>query len=142
MSDSIFDKPEESFPLIPTTNAFFYLLAGTWLEYVVEPRILRDGDGYIKGGKIEKSSLLTEAEITEVSEVLTNQANYGDRGMGSRCFFPGFAFTFGEGAARVEVLICLECSWVAFFTSHTEQWLVPNDLGSSQLLALYSRLGA
>lgn len=142
MSDSIFAKAEEGFPSIPCAGAWVHKLAGLPPEYVVEPRVLRDESGYIKGGKIENSAPLPQAIISQVIQVLTTEAHYGDRGMGARCFFPGFAFLFGDGAERVEVLVCLECSWVVFHSRAGEQWLVPNQLGESKLKALYERLVA
>ena len=142
MPESIFATAGESIPGLPSSTAWVHRLAGLPLEYVVEPRVLRDADGYIKGGKIEKSAPLLPTDVAEVIEALTSTSNYGDRGMGARCFFPGFAFTFGEAPHKVDVLVCLECSWVAFYSLQGEQWLVPNEFGEAKLRALYERLAA
>ncbi len=142
MPQSIFAKHGESFPNIPRGPAWVHRLAGLPPEFAVEPRVLRDGAGYIMGGKIESTAPLNEADAAEVIEVLTDANTYGDRGMGARCFFPGFAFSFGEAQGKIDVLVCLECSWVVFYSPQGEQWLVPNQSGEATLRAIYERLVA
>ena len=142
MTESIFATDSEDFPPLPATDSFVHRLAGLPPEYLVEPRVLLEKDGYVKGAKIEQTKPLSPANLATVKQVLTDRSNYGDRGMGARCFFPGFAFTFGAGSAQVEVLICLECSWVVFHSSSAEQWLVPSESGETKLRALYEQLVA
>jgi hypothetical protein len=142
MPESIFAAAGEQIPNLPSSPAWVHKLAGLPLEYIVEPRVLRDGDGYVKGGKIGKTAPLSAADAAEIIGVLASHSSYGDRDMGARCFFPGFAFTFGERPQRVEVMVCLECSWVAFYSPQGEQWLVPGSLGEAKLKALYARLVA
>jgi hypothetical protein len=142
MTESIFATDSEDFPALPATESFVHRLAGLPLEYLVEPRVLLEKDGYVKGGRIEQTSPLSPANLANVKEVLTDRSNYGDRGMGARCFFPGFAFTFGSGPSQVEVLVCLECAWVVFYSAGAEQWLVPSESGQTKLRALYEQLAA
>ncbi len=62
--------------------------------------------------------------------------------MGSRCFVPGFAFSFGEGHEYVHVQVCLECSWVVFHSTAGSQSCVPSEQGESHLRDFYERLVA
>jgi hypothetical protein len=142
MSENIFATDSEDFPALPAMESFVHRLAGLPPEYLVEPRVLLEKDGYIKGGKIEQTKPLSVADLANIKQVLTDRSNYGDRGMGARCFFPGFAFTFGSGSSQVEVLVCLECSWVVFYSANAVQWLVPSESGETKLRAMYEQLVA
>jgi len=141
MSESIFASEGESFPVLPSP-ALAHRLSGNFPEYVAEAPVLREGDGYLKGYHVLKTSSLTSELAREVVSVLTDPVNYGDRGRGAMCFFPGFGFTFGEGQNSVVALVCLECSWVMFYSGQGLQSIVPSPAGEARLRALYERVVA
>ena len=107
----------QTLPVLVSAGAFVHKIAGSFPEYEVEPRILREGDGYLKGCRVLETSALSTADTESIIAVLTNPNSYGDRGMGARCFFPGLAFSFGTDEENVHVQVCLECSWVVFHPS-------------------------
>ena len=132
--------PMKKIPTLSPESSLIHALAGSPPEYVVEPRVLVEGDGYIKGCRVTGTHLLSPSDAAQVISVLTDPASYGDRGMGARCFFPGFAFTFGADSSQTKVLVCLECSWVVFYSSGTELSLVPSPAGATALRAIYEAL--
>jgi hypothetical protein len=83
---------------------------------------------------------VSDSDVAAVRELLTNTKTYGDRGQGARCYFPGFAFTFGEGTAAVDVLVCLECRWVVFHSGGQSVSVVPTDDGLARLRGIYQTL--
>ncbi|MDR0258658.1 MAG: hypothetical protein LBI76_02545 [Comamonas sp.] len=127
-------------PNMARSPAWVYRLSGMPLEYGATPKDLLEGQGYLKGAKVEASSELKSTTALEVAAAFANLSNYGDRGMGGRCFFPGFAFSFGEDAQKVEVLVCLECNWVGFFWNGRDLWLAPSENGLTQFRKIYNEL--
>ena len=130
----------QALPSLAPVGALFHRLSGALPEYEVEPRVLLEGNGYIKGCKVVHTTALSPTDAEGIIEILLNDNSYGDRGMGSRCFFPGFAFTFGATAEQAHVQVCLECSWVVFHTAAGSQSFVPSPTGEARLKAVYERL--
>lgn len=130
----------EALPSLAATHARFHKLAGSFPEYEPEAPVLREGNGYLKGCRVEATAVLAHEDRDHVIQVLLDPASYGDPGMGARCFFPGFAFSFGDGANEVHVQVCLECFWVVFHSASGTQRCVPSAAGSARLRALYERL--
>jgi hypothetical protein len=132
----------QAIPLLNSSEAFIHQLAGGFPEYVGEPRTLLEGAGYVKGCKVLQTSPLSTADATHIIKVLTEPENYGDPGMGARCFFPGFALSFSGGMELVHVQVCLECSWIVFHMNSSRLSFVPSEQGERQLRAIYERLAA
>ncbi len=108
MTESIFATDSEDFPPLPATDSFVHRLAGLPPEYLVEPRVLLEKDGYVKGAKIEQTKPLSPANLATVKQVLTDRSNYGDRGMGARCLswfrlhiWGGFSASRGAHLSRM-----------------------------------------
>ena len=83
---------------------------------------------------------MSDADVAAARELITNIKTYGDRSLGMRCYFPGFAFTFGQGPAAVDVLVCLECHWVVLHSGEQSVSLVPTNDGLAQLKRIYETL--
>jgi hypothetical protein len=83
---------------------------------------------------------VTDSDVVGARALLTSTKTYGDRGMAARCYFPGFAFTFGDSTLAVDALVCLECRWVVFHFGGQSISLVPTDDGLARLREIYQTL--
>ena len=132
----------QELPALNSSGAFIHKLSGSPPEYQLEPRLLLEGSGYMKGCKVLETSGLSAEDSAQIVAILSTAESYGDQDMGARCFFPGFAFSFGTGEQLVHVQVCLECSWVVFHSNASSQSFVPSAKGETQLRAVYERLVA
>jgi len=132
----IFSKETDRIPELPLAPATAYRLAGQPPEFD-GPQKLRVGPDYLHGCRIIRRWAVSDTDVTPARQLLTSTNTYGDRGLGARCYFPGFAFTFGAGAAAVDVLVCLECRWVVFHFGGQSVSLVPTDDGLARLREIY-----
>jgi hypothetical protein len=139
MPQHIFATKNETFPFFPVGRVSAHRLAGESPEYENAPRALLENSDYIKGCLIEHSVTLVPEDVAAIISILADHSSYGERGRGSRCFFPGLALTFADEARTVDVLVCLECSWVVFYSAFGEQWLVPSQSGEKRLRSIYEK---
>ena len=109
----IFFKDTDRLPALPSGHTTAYRLAGQHPEYE-GPNKIRVSPEHLHGCRIVRRWSVLDSDVMAARELLASIKTYGDRGMGARCYFPGFAFTFGDGIAAVDVLVCLECRWVVF----------------------------
>jgi hypothetical protein len=58
----------------------------------------------------------------------------------NQCFEPGMAVSFGDGAHRVDVLICLLCNRAVFFSGDNRVGRCISDEGNKRLSSIYTRL--
>jgi len=58
----------------------------------------------------------------------------------SQCFEPGMAFSFGQGADHVDVLICLLCNRAVFFRGDAQVGRCISEEGNKRLTAVYQTL--
>jgi hypothetical protein len=135
----IFFKDTDTIPDLPLGHTMAYRLAGQHPEYD-GPHKLRVGPDYLHGCRIVSRSLMTEGVVVAARDLLTSIKTYGDRAMGARCYFPGFAFSFGAGTAKVDVLVCLECRWVVFHFGGQSVSVAPTDDGLARLREIYQTL--
>ena len=120
-------------------KAHSYRLTGQHPEYE-GPDKLRVGSDYLHGYRIVRRWPVSDSDVAGARGLLTSVKTYGDRGLGARCFFPGFAFTFGDGTAVVDVMICLECRWVIFHFGGRSMSVAPTDDGLVRLREIYQKL--
>ena len=119
--------------------ALAFRLGGTPPRYEGDPPRLAEGEGLLYGCSVVAVRPLTDEEVTEVRAGLADPSTYGDPSRGARCYFPGFAFRLGDGSEVEDVLVCLECHWVAFHTVESTQSRVPSEAGTRTLRTLYRR---
>ena len=131
-----FVKDADRIPELPLDHATAYRLGGQHPEYE-GPQKLRVGPDYLHGCRIVRRWTVPDADVATARELIINIKTYGDRGMGDRCYFPGFAFTFGESTAAVDVLVCLECRWVVFHFGGESVSEAPTDDGLARLREIY-----
>ncbi len=74
----------------------------------------------------------------ELREILGSPSTYTF--FDSDCFEPGMAVSFGEGAYRVDVLICLLCDRAVFYRGDRQVGRHISDQGKMRLTAIYQRL--
>jgi len=91
--------------------------------------------GQLRSARILEDKQLTLTQDARVRSVFTEVASFG--GEGARCFIPGLGFTIGEGAEKVEILVCLKCYWAYFFRGDTQTVEALSDLGYRQLYEIY-----
>src|SRR4051812_39326200 len=66
----------------------------------------KDSDKLLYGWQIKASKKIEDkAVFARTSDILTDKKTYG--GDGAKCFMPGFAFRFKDGAAIYTFVICL-----------------------------------
>ena len=135
----IFLKDTDTIPELPSGPATAYRLAGQHPEYEA-PQRLRVGPDHLHGCRILRRWPVADNDMVAARELLMSTKTYGDRGLGARCYFPGFAFTFGETAGGVDVLVCLECHWVVFHSGAQSVSVVPTDGGLARLREVYETL--
>jgi hypothetical protein len=139
MGRNIFGRDGESFPRLNHDSSTVFRLAGGSPEYLPETRLLRKGPNHLQGCRILATNALVADVAKEIASIVLNERHYDPDRNGARCYFPGFGFRFGSGDECVEILICLECSWVVFHSSSGQQSLVPNRRGISVLRHLYEQ---
>jgi hypothetical protein len=132
----IFFKDTDRIPDLPLGLTAVYRLAGQHPEYEA-PHRLRVGSEFLHGCRVIQRWTVPGTDVATVRELLMNIKTYGDRGMGARCYFPGFAFTFGQSTATVDVLVCLECRWVVFHFGEQSVSIAPTDNGLARLREIY-----
>jgi hypothetical protein len=129
-------KDTDGIPDLPLGDTTAYRLAGQHPEFE-GPQKLRVGPDYLHGCRIVRRWAAHARDVVATRELLMSIKTYGDRGMGARCYFPGFAFTFGEGTEAVDALVCLECRWVVFHFGGQSVSVVPTDDGLARLRNIY-----
>ncbi len=140
MAQSIFGREGGAFPELDLSHVAAHRLPGRSAEWDQEANAVVKRDGYLHGFKVERTILLTHEVAHVLAAKLVSPANYDPGRDGARCFFPGMAFSFGEGSGVVDVVICLECSWVAFHANGEEFSLVPIHAFEVELRALYEQM--
>ncbi|MCK6474757.1 MAG: hypothetical protein L6R28_23810 [Planctomycetes bacterium] len=76
--------------------------------------------------------------VEEVRTALTSAASYKD--MGAKCFDPGMGFRLKKDGQRLDIVICLECSWAYFFLDDQRLHLALSEKGKEKVKALYEKL--
>ena len=141
MNTSIFRNVGECFPSIGQGEAQAFLFAGLPPEGLNIDSPL-EAEGYVKGCKVIESKQMHAAFAESVASILLDSSNYlaDPVANGARCFYPGFGFSFGREPQAVEVLVCLECWWVVFYSSAGAVWVAANSVGLAKLQAVHARL--
>ena len=84
---------KDKIPELPLGRTTAYRLIGQHPEYEGAHKLRV---GYLHGCRIVRRWTVSDRNIAAKRELLTNIQTYGDRAKGARCYFPGFAFTFGH----------------------------------------------
>ncbi|MEW6306862.1 MAG: hypothetical protein AB1705_25640 [Verrucomicrobiota bacterium] len=132
----IFSKNTDQIPELPRGLTTAYCLAGKHPEYE-GPNKLRTGPDYLHGCLVIRRWAVSETDIATARDLLMSPKTYGDRGLGARCYFPGFAFTFGQNQSAIDALVCLECRWVVFHLGEQSVAFAPTDDGLARLRKIY-----
>jgi hypothetical protein len=74
----------------------------------------------------------------ELREVLKSRSTY--MYVDSMCFEPGMAVSFGSGADRVDVVICLLCDRAVFYRGGVSSGRRLTDEGKQRLKSIYDRM--
>ena len=135
----VFIRESDQIPEFPSAPATGHRLAGQHPEYE-GPGKLRVGPEYLHGCRIVSRFTVPDEAAASARELLISINTYGDRGRGARCYFPGFGLTYGESAAAVDILVCLECNWVVFHSGGQSISLAPTVAGLKQLREIYRTL--
>jgi hypothetical protein len=136
----IFLNPDDTIPALSPGSTISYQLVGEPPEHDSAGQV-RVGEGFLHGCRTLQRRPLSDSVAEPIRTLLATVETYGDRGMAARCFFPGFAFTFGQDQDAVDVLVCLECRWVYFYSrGMLAVTVVPTDRGLLQLEAVYHDL--
>jgi hypothetical protein len=80
----------------------------------------------------------TPALAAELREILNSPSTYTI--YDSECFEPGMAASFGDGANRIDVLICLLCNRAVFYSGNSHVGRCISDEGHKRLSSIYERL--
>lgn len=81
---------------------------------------LKNAEGYIQGFRFTQTWALQPSVAQSLWKTIFQLKLYGNRSaFGMRCFSPGTAIEFGQGAGSVQVVICLGCHWIYF---HKGTW--------------------
>ncbi len=70
--------------------------------------------------------------------ILSSPSTY--TGHDQRCFEPGMAITFGQGANQIDVLICLFCDRVVFYKGDEQVGHVLTKEGHEKLKTIYEQV--
>lgn len=140
MTQNIFGREGGAFPELDWSHVVLHRLPGRSAEWDPETNAVVKRDGYLHGFKLERTIPLTDDVAQAFGKRLVSSANYDPGRDGARCFFPGMAFSFGAGSGLVDVVICLECSWVVFHANGERFSLVPIQAFEVELRALYEQL--
>jgi hypothetical protein len=85
-----------------------------------------------------ESKVILDAELRdEIESALDSQFTYGL--FPAMCFEPGFAFTFGQGDDRVDVVVCVSCSQAYFYRGKEKKGTILSIYGGKRLQKLAER---
>ena len=74
-----------------------------------------------------------------MKELFGSPCNYG--GGGALCFDPGMGVTFREDGNTIDLVVCLECSWIEFYVNEIRVNSIPiSRVGSVALRQAYEKL--
>lgn len=132
----IFQKDTDRIPELPLGDITAYQLTCEGPEYE-GPYELRVSDDHLHGCRILRRWIVPESDLSAARELLSSIKTYGHWGLGLKCYFPGFAFTFGESPSALDVLVCLDCRWVVFHQGSQSVSLAPTDQGLARLREIY-----
>jgi len=74
----------------------------------------------------------------DLRDILSSPSTYTIQD--SQCFEPGMAVSFGDGANRVDVLICLLCNRAVFYSGDDQVGRCISEEGNKRLTSIYRRL--
>ena len=135
----IFLNNTDTIPELPSGHTTAYKLAGHSPEYDDSSK-LRVSPDHLHGCRIVRRWTAADTDVAAVRDLLVNIKTYGSFGHGAMCYYPGFAFTFGQGAAVVDVLVCLQCHWVVFHLGEKSVQVAPTAVGLTHLEKIYQTL--
>ncbi|MBI4751748.1 MAG: hypothetical protein HY774_24970 [Acidobacteria bacterium] len=103
---------------------------------------LKNTEGYVQGFRFTETWALQPSVAQSLWKTIFHLRLYGNRNtFGMRCFSPGTAIEFGQGAGSVQVVICLGCHWVYFHKGNWRFALALTPRGVTELRdALSNRL--
>ncbi|HMZ79494.1 MAG TPA: hypothetical protein PLL06_07330 [Acidobacteriota bacterium] len=103
---------------------------------------LKNAEGYIQGFRLTETWALQPSVAQSLWKTIFQLKLYGNRSaFGMRCFRPGTAIEFGQGAGSIQVVICLGCHWVYFHRGNWRLALALTPRGVTELRdALSNRL--
>lgn len=71
-------------------------------------------EGALRSAGIVSRMALAPSQAQEALAILSDLSAYG--GMPARCFIPRHGLRFRDARSETDVLICLECYWIYFFS--------------------------
>ena len=120
-------------PDLPAGPITAYILRG---DFDFAAPILRPG--HLRSSEILFTSILTDAHADRARSVLAAAETFG--GDGDRCFIPRFGFTVGSEDSNVDILVCIECYRVYFFSADIHSVHCLTEVGRIRLISLHNKL--
>ena len=84
---------------------------------------------------LQETVLRNPKDEEEIRDILTSSGTYADSA--PRCFEPGMGFRFKNDVKQVNLVICLNCSWIYAFEGGRTLHLPLSARGVSRLMAFY-----
>jgi len=89
----------------------------------------------LRNYRILQQKTLEVKTTDEIRALLTDPETYSE--MGAKCFEPGMGFRFSRGGSDLDLVICLQCSWIyAYEGSEFKSWALGQS-GVAALLKVY-----
>jgi hypothetical protein len=129
------DRSQKAPPPLPRGGVEAYLLDG---NYTATHTPAGSTPTAFRSAGIRSRKILSEDFALEAMALLHDPKVYG--GEPRRCFIPRHGFRFYSNSAEVDVLICLQCYLVYFFSGFEQGDATLSEGGRSSLDRLFSHI--